>query len=143
MAAIKPLDRTMDKWIRQSQASQPEYEAGVNNPRRDWKTATVAAEDNYQAGVTAAIGRKAFGKGVAKAGTDKWKRNTIEKGSPRWAQGISLSGNAYIDGFSPYHSVIAGITLPPRGPRGAAKNIERVRVIADALHKKKLELQSR
>lgn len=143
MAAIKPLDRTMDKWIRQSQASQPEYEAGVNNPKSDWATQTAAAEKNYAQGVQAAIGRGAFGKGVKKAGTDKWKLNTIQKGSPRWAQGISLSGNAYIDGFSPYHSLISGLTLPPRGPKGDPKNIERVRVVADALHKKKLELQSR
>lgn len=143
MAAIKPLDRSMEKWKRQSAVSQVEFEAGVNNPRSDWMTQTQAAEQNYEAGVTAAIGRKAFSKGVAKAGTAKWQQNTIVKGSPRWAQGINLSGPAYAEGFKPYHDVISALSLPKRGPKGDPGNIQRVAIIAKALHDKKIELQTR
>lgn len=140
---IKPLEQTAEKWIRISQASAPDYVAGVQNPRSDWAKQTAAAEKNYEAGVQASIARKGFSKGVVKAGTAKWQQNTIEKGSARWPQGISIAGPAYVAGFSPYHSVIAGLTLPARGPKGDPRNIDRVRVVTEALHKKKVELQSR
>jgi len=63
------------------------YEEGVRNPRRDWKTETMAAEKNYEEGVTAAIKRKAFGKGVSKAGTEHQQSQTI-KNINRWSEGI-------------------------------------------------------
>lgn len=141
--AIKNIDRSVLKWERQSAASGPEYEAGIRDPRGDWAQNTQAAEKNYASAVQAAIGRGAFGKGVARAGTAKWQENALAKGPSRWIQGVNLGQAAYKMGFQPYHDVIANLTLPTRGPKGDPKNIERVRVIADALHKKKLDIQGR
>ena len=141
MANIKPMDRITETWKRRSDASTPDYEAGIINPRRDWAASAKAAEDNYNKGVTAAIARKAFGKGVTKAGTEHWQRNALEKGVVRWAQGIGMAKEAYVKGFEPFHRVIQNTTLPPRGPKGDPNNIERVRVMADALHKAKLAQQ--
>ncbi|MCK4626063.1 MAG: hypothetical protein KAV00_12175 [Phycisphaerae bacterium] len=138
MPEIKSMDRIKDAWKRRSAASTPDYTAGIQNPRKDWASETVAAEENYNAGVQAAVARGAFGKGVADAGTDKWKRNALSKGVQRWASGIALAENAYVAGFTPYAQVIANTTLPPRGPKGDPKNIERVRVMADALHQEKV-----
>ena len=141
MPKIKPMGRITDTWKRRSDASVPDYEAGVKDPRKDWAQEAQAAEKNYNAGVQAAISRGAFGKGVTKAGTDHWQKNALEKGVARWAQGIGMARDAYVKGFAPFHTVIANTTLPPRGPKGDPKNIERVRVMADALHKEKLAQQ--
>ena len=142
MANIKSADRSTEKWARQSAASTPEYEAGVQNPRSDWATQTKAAEKNYATGVQAAISRGAFGRGVAKAGTAGWKEATLTKGTARWAAGISMSTQKYADGFEPYRKVIEGLNLPARGPKGDPANINRVSVVAKALHDKKLAIQS-
>jgi len=85
------------------------------------------------------MARGAFGKGVKTAGTSKWQRNALEKGCARWANGIMLAEDAYIQGFTPYAQVISNTKLPPRGPKGDPKNIERVRVMADALHAEKVK----
>lgn len=138
MAKIKDLSRISAKWARVASASGAEYEEGVRNPRVDWKTATQAAEQNYEQGVQASIQRKAFGKGVNKAGTEKWQTNSIEKGPGRYTQGVALAQSAYEDGFAPFRTVIANTNLPARGPKGDPKNIQRVAVIAKALHDEKL-----
>ena len=139
MAAIKPLDNIRDKWKRVAGQSGPSYEEGVRNPKTDWKTATLQAKENYKLGIQNSIANDSFAKGVNKAGTETWQQNAIEKGPARYTQGVGLADQKYIDGFQPYHSVIANLTLPPRGPKGDPKNINRVAVIAAALHKKKLE----
>lgn len=140
MPKIKSMERITDSWERRSAASIQDYEAGIRNPRKDWAAETAAAEENYNRGVQAAITRKAFGKGVRDAGTEKWQQNAIEKGTIRWADGISKSKAAYVEGFGPYATVIANTTLPARGPKGDPKNIQRVAVMAKALHDKKVQL---
>lgn len=141
MPAVKSLDRISQKWARVAAQSQTEYEEGVKNPRVDWAEATRAAEGNYERGVQGSIQRKSFGKGVAKAGTAKWQSMTLAKGPSRWANGIQVSLAAYESGFAPFREVIQRTSLPPRGPKGDPKNIQRVAVLADALHKEKLQRQ--
>jgi hypothetical protein len=138
MPAIKDMSKIKETWKRRSQASTPDYEDGVRNPKTDWAAATAAAEKNYNAGVNAAMGRGAFGKGVKTAGTEAWQKGAIEKGVRRWADGILLAEDKYVEGFAPYASVIANTKLPPRGPKGDPKNIERVRVMAAKLHEEKI-----
>ena len=141
MTQIKSLDRASDNWKRKSSASTPEYEFGVQNPKKDWAKATAEAEANYKTAVIKAANEGAFGKGVKKAGTAKWQENTLAKGVNRWADGINQSGQAYEQGFQPYRETILATNLPARFPKGDPRNIERVRIMADALHKKKLSLR--
>lgn len=141
MPKVKAMDRISQKWIRQSQASQPEYEAGVQNPRKQWAEATAAAENSYKAGVVKAANEGRFGQGVRKAGNSKWQENTLSKGPSRWTQGISLAQNNYEKGFAPYRAALEGLTLPARGPKGDPNNIQRVAAVANALYKKKQELR--
>ena len=138
MPPVKPLSRISDKWARVASVSQPEYVAGVENPRTDWAKATADAEGNYEKGVQQGIARKAFGKGVAAAGTAKWKARTIAVGPNRWAEGINASKAEYERGFAPFRTVIENTTLPPRGPKGDPNNIQRVAVLAKALHDAKM-----
>lgn len=142
MANIKDMAKIAEKWARASASAQTEYEDGIRNPKADWMTQTVASEKNYNAGVQAAIGRGAFGKGVKALGTAGWQAAALAKGVARWAQGISLSLDKYIKGFEPYRQVIASLTLPARGPKGDAGNIQRVATVAKALHDAKIKKSS-
>jgi len=141
MPAVKPLDRISKKWTDVSQRSQGSYEEGVKNPRRSWSEATAAAEASYEQGVSQAIQQKRFGKGVKAAGDSAWSKGAIEKGPGRWAEGVRVGQSNYEKGFAPFRQVIENTTLPPRGPKGDPKNIDRVRAMAGALHKAKLDKQ--
>lgn len=138
MAAIKDMARIVEKWKRVSAGAGEEYRVGIENPKTDWAGATKAAEPQYEAGLQAAMGRKAFGKGVTKAGTGKWQSMSLAKGPGRWSEGIGLAGDAYETGFAPYRQIISGLTLPARGRKGDPKNIARVAAVAKALHDAKI-----
>lgn len=138
MPIIRDPQTIADKWARVVQGRGQDYADGIANPRVDWKTATLAAEGAHTAGVQAAIANKSFAKGVARAGTEAWREGAMTKGPARWQQGIALATAKYAANFAKFARIIAGITLPPRGPAGDPRNLQRVAVIADALHKAKL-----
>lgn len=142
MPPVKPLDKISKKWVRVSGQSQESYREGIESTTKDWADATASAEGNYEAGVTAAISQKRFGAGVRKAGTPKWRTNALAKGPSRFGEGVRLAENAYRLGFEPYRNVIQETTLPTRLPKGDPGNIDRVRIMAAALHDKKLELSA-
>ena len=140
MPKIKDLSRISGKWTTVTPQRQGEYKTGVENPREDWKTATLAAAPRYQTGVQAAIAEKRFDKGVSNAGTSKWQQNASNKGPGRWAEGVQQGQGAYESGFAPFRDVIANTVLPARGPKGDPANIQRVAVMAKALNDKKKSL---
>lgn len=135
---LKPIEQIADKWARRAGAAGPDYTAGVKAPGKDWAAETGAAETAYEQGVQEAIGRKAFGREVRKAGSAKWQAKAADVGAPRYPTGITASKADFNAGFAPFASVIQAVSLPSKGPRGAAANIERVRAVADALHNKRV-----
>jgi len=137
---IKSIAAITEKWERVTPLRSQDYTEGVRTTRKDWEALTIAAAENYAQGVTAAIADQRFQRGVAKAGTEKWKKNTIEKGGTRWGQGVRMGGMEYARGFAPYRDALEALVLPPRGPRGDPRNIERVRLIAETLHALKRQI---
>jgi hypothetical protein len=136
MPAIR--GNTAAKWSRRTSSATQEYTEGVQNPRTSWQQATVAAAGSQAAGVQAAIAAKSFEKGVAKAGDQRWQQKAISKGASRFGPGVADAQADYETGFAPYAQVIQSTQLPPRGPKGDPKNIERVRVMASALRARKM-----
>ncbi len=143
MPGIAATADIADKFARRAASASGEYLEGVKNPRTDWATATRAANDAYKQGITKSLQDDAFAKGVARAGTDKWKDAAIKKGPGRYAEGVAGAGEAYRVGFEPYREVIANTTLPARKAKGDPANIQRVSKLAAALHEKKLQLRGR
>lgn len=133
MAEIRSMEKIAKKWATVTPGRVADYQAGVENPRRDWETATSAAEDSYQAGVTQAIAEKRFGKGVRKAGTDKWQRNALTKGVQRWGPGVAMAEQAYAAGYAPIRDAIERVNLPMRYSRRDPRNLNRVKAIVDAV----------
>jgi hypothetical protein len=140
MPEIKSADEIAKKWTRVASTRTQDYETGVKNPRKDWSAATLAATSSWKTAIAEASSRGSWEAGVEKSGTSKWKNGAVNKGVARWPQGISTAQDAYKTGFAPYAEVISRTTLPARGPKGDPANIERVRVLAAALHDTKLSL---
>ncbi len=126
------------KWSRVTPGRSADYADGVRNPSKDWETETLAAADRYAAGIQESLANKSFEKGVERAGTSKWKDKATTLGAQRFGPGVSQATSAFADGFAPYRDVIAGLTLPERFAKGDPRNMERVRVIAEALHDEKV-----
>lgn len=134
---IRSIDAIASKWARVTPGRTEDYRLGVENPRRDWATATKASENAYEAGVTQAIAQKRFGKGVTSAGTPKWLKGATEKGTTRWGPGVTMAEGDYNAGFAPFRDAIARTTLPPRYARRDPRNLERVKAVVNALVKAK------
>ena len=138
MIKIKTATAIAEKWARVTPGRSKDYADGVADTTVDWETPTAAAEDAFEAGVSDAISRKGFSRGVHEAGTTKWRAKTKNKGVKRWPDGVKDGRPDYEKGFAPYREVIANLDLPPRGPKGDPANIERVRLITEALHNKRV-----
>lgn len=129
--------RIAAKWRRVTEERTVDYEEGVKNPQRDWETETSNAEERYNAGIKSAILRGAFKKGVLRVGTAKQKAKTILKGILRWPEGVRGAETDMRVGMEPVVKVLEGLTLPKRYETGDPRNIDRVKVIQQALHKMK------
>jgi len=140
MALIRPVSEIGDKWTRVTPQRSDDYRKGIEAPLKDWERNASAAESAWEGGVQQAAADKRFGKGVKKAGTGKWQRKARDLGVSRWPQGIRVARPDYEAGFAPYRDEIEKTTLPPRGPKGDPRNLDRVSAIASALHQKKLSL---
>lgn len=138
MAAIRSLISVAEKWGRVTPQRAPEYQAGVENPKADWAKEAIAAKETWKTAITAAAGRDAYGKGVAEAGSEKWKRGAVQKGPGRFAEGVQIAQPDFQKGFSKYHSVIEKVILPARYPKGDPRNLDRVKAISTALRQAKV-----
>lgn len=138
MAEIKTLKAISDKWARVTPARAEDYRLGIENPKRDWADETLAAEGNWKAGVDAAAQKGMFGKGVTKAGTNKWQKKALLVGPGRFAEGVYAAKDDYEKGFAPFREAIEKVDLGPRFPRRDPRNLERVKRVVDALVKVKV-----
>lgn len=138
MPAIRSLSTIKEKYGRVTPGKGPELEAGLKNPKKVWVDEAAAAASAWEGGVSDAIARGAFAKGVTEAGQAAYLDPALKLGVKRYRDGVTYGTDKYSKKFSPYREVIAGTTLPPRGPVGDPANIERVRVMAAALHDAKV-----
>ena len=138
MPAIKSSKDIAAKWKSVTPSRSGYYKDGVQNPSKDWATQTLAAKENYESGIQKSIQENSYSKGVADAGTDKWKQKTTSVGVTRWQGGVQIAAPDFEKGFAPYRDVIEKTTLPPRYPKGDARNYDRVAVLGKALNTAKI-----
>lgn len=143
MAFIRSIDQISNKWATVTPRRADSYAEGITNPRRSWKAGALAAEGAYEEGIRGAIARKAFGKGVAKAGDEKWSRKASVNGVRNWGPGVAEAKGDYAAGFAPYRDAIANVKLPPRYARRDPRNLARVEAVVKALVAKKLSIMGK
>jgi len=130
---VRGIKQIGEKFARVVAQRGPDYQAGIENPRRDQATAAAAAEPLYEAGVTAGMAEKRFGKGVRKAGSAKWQRGAREKGVARWPAGVAAAQPDYEAGFEPFRSALERTELPPKRAKRDPANIQRVQKVVDTM----------
>jgi len=135
---IKSLDIITKKWTEVTPGRTEYYKEGTSGKGGAWEAGAKAAEGNFKAAVTAAAAAGNYGKGVGRAGGGAYEKGVSEKGVARWPQGVSVAGPEFSKGFGPYQGVLAGLTLPPRGPKGDPRNYARVQAVGAALRAKKV-----
>jgi hypothetical protein len=140
MPPIRRIEEISDKWSRVTPERKAEYDYGVKNPLKNWEENAANAEEAWEKGVSQAVDDKRFEKGVRRVGLRFWQEQTTKKGPDRFVQGVKLSKDIYRKEFAPYRDVIEKTELPPKGPKGADENYERVKKIGTELRRKKLEL---
>ena len=143
MAFIRSIEQIAKKWATVTPMRTADYAAGIADPRRSWMQATKAAESAYEEGVKMSMQLKSFGKGVAKAGDEKWQRKATVNGTQRWGPGVTVAQGDYAAGFAPYQAAIAAVVLPPRYARRDPRNLARVKAVVDALIAKKLSIMGK
>lgn len=140
--AVKSAADVADKYASVTPGRSAFYEKGVRNPRTSWSGATAAAAPNYKQSVSAGDIERRYAGGARRAGDEKWQRKSTAVGVGRFGPGVTAAKDDYAKGVEPYLSAIASINLPPRQPRGSDANLERVRVIATELSKRRLALKA-
>ena len=135
---IKAMDKIASKWKANVATSVDDYQKSIPPAAQSWYDNTMAAKERYVAALQASFANDSFAKGLAAAGQAKWASRCLLIGATRWVQGVATATPAYIAGFTPYRDIIAGLTLPPRYETGNILNYERVKVIGQALHARKI-----
>jgi len=135
---IKSAAAIAKKWAQVTPARAKVWEDEIKAMNdADWADPTIASAPTYDAGVTEAIAAGMFAKGVERA-RSKMRRKALAVGPGRYGPGVRAAEGDQASGFAPYREVIAGLTLSPRGPRGAPGNYERVREVGEPLHDKRV-----
>ncbi len=137
MPAIKALGKISELWAKRAAGAKAEYKEGVENPRRNWEEAAQAKSETYRLALEESFGRDAYTKGL-EGKNSRWQSKASKLGPGRYSEGVRDAESDYRSGFAPFHARIQATTLPPGGPKGSPENIERVRVMAEALHNEKI-----
>lgn len=126
------------KWADVTPVRARQWEDEIKATSTDeYAAPAIAAAPVWEQAVMEAAARDAYAKGVAEK-AERWKRKSLAVGVQRFGPGVRAAEADQAAGFAPYREVIAGLTLSPRGPRGAPGNFERVREVGEALHRKRV-----
>jgi predicted aminopeptidase len=134
---IRDAGAIAKKWTTRASAAAPDYTSGVQNTTADQAALAAAAEPLWQQSVAEAAANGSYGKGVRKAGTEKWRTGATTKGAQRYSGGVNAGQANYQAGVAPFLQTLSNLSLPPRQVKG--NNMARVQMVVDALRKQKLQ----
>lgn len=135
---VKDASASAAKFARNAQAAGGDYKSGVEGAGERWQAGAAASKDNWAQGVQAAVGRDAYGTGIARAGSSKYVKNATSVGPQRYQQGVANAQQEWQAKTTPYLDVMKNTTLPPRAPKGSPSNYMRSQALGQALRNKKI-----
>lgn len=136
--AVKDVTASAQKFVNRAQAAGGDYKTGVSTAGTKWQQSTAVSADSWAQGVNQAVADGRFVAGVNSTSAAKYQDRASNVGSQRYTQGVAGAQQNWANKTKPFLDVIAGITLPPRSPKGSPNNYNRVQIIGDALRKKRL-----
>lgn len=135
---VKDLGSSAQRWSSRATGAAGDYATEAAAAGDRWQTNTGAAAATYFQAVSSAGVQDRFRRGVQRAGAAKYTRKIADVGQSRYSTGVQAATDDWRSGFEPFAQTISGLTLPPRRPRGDPGNIERVRVVSQALNARRL-----
>lgn len=135
---VKDVAAAAQKFVQRATAAGGDYKAGVANAGGKWAANTKASVDSWGQGVQQAIADNRFTNAINTSSTTKYQDRASNVGAQRYPQGVAGAQQSWANNTKPYLDLIAGITLPPRSPKGSPNNYARVQAIGDALRRKKI-----
>ena len=136
--SVKSAADIADKWAAVTPARASYYESQAPAAAAEWEANTIAAGGTYTAGIAVAGIGKRFVGGVKRAGAEKFGRKVRDVGVARYGPGVAAAKADMAKGVADYVSVLEGMEIPDRGPRGSPGNYAIVEKVGTALHKKRL-----
>lgn len=134
---VKPIEVITERYSAASGMTD-RYVQGVETTTKNWQAETLKAEAAWKQGTAEAAAKGLFRKGVGRVTNEEWRSKAVLLGGERYSGGIEAGKEKYAREIQPFLNVLKGISLKPRGPRGAAGNYERVKQIGTALHTARL-----
>ena len=137
---VPTLDEISKKWVDETPRRSVYYEKNAPAAAPRWAANAIAAEAVYKAAITAPGVEKRYAGGIKRVGAPKYERKIKEVGVARFGPGVTAAKLDFENGIKPYRDELAAIDIPTRKPRGDPGNLDRVRAIMEALHKKRLAI---
>lgn len=137
MPEVRGKEKIGQKFAQGVKAGVSAYKEGVARPRRDWQSATLAAEEAYDRGVSDAVAERRFSKGVSEVSTAEWQRQATTLGARNFGPGAAAAAEKYARRVRPYLDIIESVELGEKVPGDVEGNIDRrllpiARALSDA-----------
>ena len=134
----KSAQEVAQKWANRASSASPDYSAGIQTTTKDQAQRAIASKTIYQQALTESFNRDAYAKGLAKAGSAKWKQRASSIGAERFAGGISIAVSDYATNSGAYDNARKAADNLPRGVKGSETNFTRVKAVVSALRAAKV-----
>jgi len=137
MAELKQtLSEVQAKWGDVTPGRAKYYKSGVEK-NTNWQDRTKDSKDLYGAAIAAPDIPDRYAFGIEKTGLSGWKKKTVEKGVPVWANRVRMYAPDFGKEFADYYNELGALkgSKPERFPKGDPRNLERVGHYATGLRK--------
>lgn len=132
--AVRDINAASKRFVRNASAGVSDYKANVAQSGPAWQSGAQAGIDNWAAGTQEAISTGRYGRAIRNTDPSYVAQRAASIGADRYVGGVTAGAQNWIDGSKPYQDGVAAMSLPPKGPRGAAQNFERARQVAQRQH---------
>lgn len=131
---VRNIEDAKKRFVRNGTAGAEDYKKNVAMSGEAWKSGATAGKENWNQGVLEAAARDGYGKSVRATDPSYFAQRASQVGGARFAQGVQAGADNWAEGSKPYQDAVSGMTLPAKGPRGAAQNFERAQAVAARQH---------
>lgn len=124
------------KWQVRAGAAGQDYATGANSTQKDQAANAIAAKAIYQAALTASFAAGSYEKGLGRSGKAGWLQGIVQKGIQNYQTGVSTAKalTKYVTHSGMFDAARGAASSAPRGPKGSPQNLQRVTLVANALH---------
>lgn len=131
---VRNIQDAAKRFVRNASAAVEDYKKNVAQSGAAWKAGAIAGTENWAQGTQEAISRGAYGKSVRNTDEGYVAQRASTVGASRFAGGVQAGAENWVEGSRPYQDAVASMSLPAKGPRGAAQNFERAMAVARRQH---------